>query len=99
MFRAEIRPLAKIRFGDYHRSCGSQSLHQERILFWRRSIGERKASSRRLHFIGGVDIVFDDYRDAMKGPARLSAFSFAVHCIGDGQSIGIYLDDRVKLLV
>ena len=53
-------------------------------------------AGRRLHVVGGVDVVLDQDRDAVERPARAFLRALPVELAGDGQGVGIHLDDGVE---
>src|SRR4030095_14748250 len=66
---AEVRPFAEIRFADDHCARVARPLRDSRILERRRA-GERERARSRLLSIAGVDVVFQQNRNAVQRPAR-----------------------------
>ena len=57
---------------------------------------ERERSGGRRHAIGGVDVVLDQHRNAVKRSAQASGLPLGVECIGDGEGVGVELEDRME---
>ena len=91
--RAEVRPLAEVRLGQDDGAGLAETLDDERVL-GRLRAEEGERSGRRLHPVGRVDVVLDDDGDAVEGPPRSLLLALPVELAGDGQGVGIRLDDR-----
>ena len=57
---------------------------------------QRQRASRRLHLVGGVDVVFEQDRDAVQRSARTALGSFAIERLGNGERIGVGLDHAAQ---
>jgi hypothetical protein len=56
----------------------------------------RTPTSASDHAIRGVDVVFDQHRDAVKRSARALGFPLGVERVRDGQRVGVDLHDRAQ---
>jgi hypothetical protein len=45
---------------------------------------------------GGIDVVLDEHRDAVQRPARGARLPLGVQAVGDGEGVGIHLEDVVE---
>ena len=56
---------------------------------------QRERAGGGHHSVGGIDVVFDQHRDAVHRAARAFGFALLIEGIGDGECVGIHLDDGV----
>jgi hypothetical protein len=88
MRRAEVCPLAEIRFAEKNRSSVAQLAGDERISWSNRSLESERSCCRR-HSIAGIDVVLEKNRNSMQWTARSSRCSLAVECVGYRECIRI----------
>jgi hypothetical protein len=58
---------------------------------------QRERASSRLLSIAGVDVVFQQNRDAVQWPARSMLLAFLIELSGNAARIRIQLNDRVQI--
>ena len=61
----------------------------------RRGALQGKRAGSRLHAVGGVDVGFEQHRDAVQGAEHVAGPAHVVHVLRDGQRIWIELDDGI----
>ena len=76
--RAEVRPLGQVRLAEDHRAGLAEPPDHERVAGGPR-VAERERPRRRLHAVGGVDVVLDQHRDPMERSANLARTPLGVH--------------------
>ena len=91
----EIGPLAEVGLAQHHGTGGTESGDDERILR-RDGACQGQRSRGRLHAVTGVDVVLDEHGHAVERATRALRSTFVIQCPGDGDGLGIDLDDRVK---
>lgn len=57
--------------------------------------GHRDCSSRRHHAVGGVDVVFEDNRDAVQRATGTLGLALSVEGVGDAEHIGVEFDQGI----
>ena len=88
-------PFAEVRLAQDDRAGIAQPAGDEGIAG--RGLSHHGQRSRRgLHPVAGVDVVLEEQRDAVQRTARLAARALRIELLGDGQRIGIELDDGVE---
>src|ERR1700674_1551177 len=95
MTGTNVRPLTEIGLAENH-GPGLTQLRSDESVGWRARSEQRQRSRRRIHAVRGIDIVLDEYWNAVKRPARPFRFAFLVKRVGDLESIGVELDDSVN---
>ena len=93
--RAEVRPLGQVRLAEDHRARLSQPPDQERIAR-RRHLPERERPRRRLHAIGGIDVVLHEHGDPMQRPPDAARTALRVERVGDLERVGVRLQHRAE---
>ena len=89
---APVGPLAHVGLGQQHRAGGAQLLRHERVLRRDRALERQRAGGRR-HPIVRVEVVLQRDRDAVQRSAHLAGLALRVELVGDGQRVGVGLDD------
>jgi hypothetical protein len=56
--------------------------------------GHGERAGGRQHTVGGVYVVFNENGDAVQRPADAARPALAVERVGDGERVGVRLDDR-----
>ena len=59
-------------------------------------VAERERPRRRLHAVGGVDVVLDQHGDPMERSANLARTPLGVHRARDLERVGVRLQDRMQ---
>ena len=93
---AEVGPLAQVRFADDDSARIAQPLRDCRIL-QRRVARQRQRARRGLLAIAGVDVVFQQNRNAVQRTALPLTPTLIVELPRDVSRVGIELDDRVQV--
>jgi len=89
--RAEIGPFAEVGFAENDGAGGAQALHDGGVARCG-SIDQRQRTGGGVQLVGGIDIVLDQYRDAVQRTAPGPAIELGRYVEG----IGIDLDDRAQ---
>ncbi len=90
----EVCPLAEIGLAENHGAGRAQLLSDKRIAGGD-GAGKGKRSGGGHHAIGSIDVVFDEYGNAVQRAARAFLMALLVESIGDRQRVGIQLDNGV----
>ena len=96
MAGTDVCPLAQIGLAQNDGSGFSQLLRHERIFRWTRSQQCQRTRSR-LHLVSGINVVFDQDRNAMQRAASLFFLPLSIETLGDRVSLRIdfeYAVDR-----
>src|SRR5215472_13093969 len=92
--RAEVGPLGQIRLAQNDRAARAQVGRDRRVA--RRWLPDECERSRGgLHLVAGVEVVLDQYRDAVQRAHHVALVALLVGLAGHRQRIRIQLDDRV----
>ena len=93
---ADVRPLAQVGLAQRDRARGAQPLHDEGVAGRARALeGERAGGGRGA--VAGVDVVLDQDREAVQRAAGALRPALGVERVGDGQRVGVGLDDAAQL--
>src|SRR5260370_33630360 len=87
MTGANVGPLAEIGFADDYGARLAQPRGDESVVRSRRS-SKRQRARCCLHAVRGVDIVLDEYRDAMKRPAGALRLALLVERRSEERRVG-----------
>ena len=94
VIRAEVGPLREVRLAENHRTCLPQARDEERIGL-RAVLGERQGP-RRVDEADDVDVVLQEYRDAVQRSTDLADGPLTVALGGLGQRGRIEFDHRIE---
>src|SRR5437867_12055835 len=93
---AEVGPFTEIRLAEQGGASAAKTLNDEGILR-RDEIGEGERARRRLHAIGGVEVVLHKDRDPVQRAARSFLLALAIQRVGYLEGVRIRFDDGAEL--
>src|SRR5437016_31804 len=94
MAGANVRPLAEIGLAENNCSSLAQLLNNESILCTARS-KHRQRSRRGFHAIGGIDVVFNQDRNAVQWATRPLLLALFVSRLGHSECVWIYFNHAI----
>src|SRR5208282_308529 len=94
MTGANVGPLAEIGFPQNHHA-GLPQLRRDKSVIRRPRSQQRQRTRRSIHAVSGIDVVFDQDRNAMEQPARPLRLALLIERVGDLQRLRVEFDDRV----
>ena len=80
MHRTEVRPLAQVGLAEDHRAGLAQAPHQERVPAGPEILQRQRARGGGHGY--GVDVVLQQYRDAVQRAAQLAGLALGIERIG-----------------
>src|SRR4029077_21065382 len=83
MAGTNIRPLAEISLTQNYCSSAAQFLRDHGVL-QRLSADQSKRSGCSHHLVGGIDVVFDQHRNAVHWPARTLGLALLIQRLRNG---------------
>src|SRR5665213_2984577 len=90
--RPEVGPLAEVGLAKQEHA-GRAKASDYRGIDGRRRSRQRERPSGRQHAVAGIDVVLDEYRDAMQRPAHPAFATLIVKPVGDLLPVGVELND------